>query len=84
MTLEKIKDFVLNQTIEINDKYYRFHKNGKLEITENDTEVIWGEYKFRLKDNIIHLYTNPWIFEEKAEFPVEIVLDGKVSLILDN
>ena len=56
----------------------------QFEITGNGTEPEWGQYRFRLQNKIVYLFTNPPIFEGKAEFPVEIVLDGKVSLTFDN
>ena len=84
MTLDSIRNLFIGHIIKLNDKFYHFHKNNQFEITGNGTEPEWGQYRFRLQNKIVYLFTNPPIFEGKAEFPVEIVLDGKVSLTFDN
>ncbi len=82
--LDSIKNLFVGQVVELNDKFYHFHRDNQLEITGYGTEPVWGQYKFRLQDNIAYLSTNPSIFEGTTEFPVEIVWNKKVSLTLDN
>jgi hypothetical protein len=84
MTLDNIRNLFIGHVIELNDKFYHFHTGNRLEITGFGTEPARGQYQFRQQDNIVYLSTKPSIFEGKAEFSVEIVLDGKVSLSLEN